>query len=179
VIFVSELGRSVDFYRDLFACEVAIHEPDAALLLAPGGFQIYSPLHLRTLPHVGNVHARGWPTSRLPWWASERHNGHKHEPIDTSRSHRVESLPLTSSTKVTRPSQLLLPRLRSRGGWGAGSTDKSGRRNPRAASNRDDRAFPQVISPSTRNDLSHARRSRSSRRREPSGWCTRASESTR
>jgi catechol 2,3-dioxygenase-like lactoylglutathione lyase family enzyme len=41
VIFVAELGRSVDFYRDLFACEVAIHEPDAALLLAPGGFQIY------------------------------------------------------------------------------------------------------------------------------------------
>lgn len=41
VIFVSELDRSLAFYRDVFACEVAIHEPDAALLLAPGGFQIY------------------------------------------------------------------------------------------------------------------------------------------
>jgi hypothetical protein len=51
VIFVSELGRSVDFYRDLFACEVAIHEPDAALLLAPGGFQIYLIGRSARTPH--------------------------------------------------------------------------------------------------------------------------------
>lgn len=41
VIFVSELGRSVDFYRDVFACVASVHDRDAALLLAPGGFQIY------------------------------------------------------------------------------------------------------------------------------------------
>jgi len=41
VVFVSELDRSVVFYRDVFACEVAIRERDAALLLAPGGFQMY------------------------------------------------------------------------------------------------------------------------------------------
>lgn len=41
VIFVSELDRSVNFYRDVFGCEVAIRESGAALLLAPGGFQLY------------------------------------------------------------------------------------------------------------------------------------------
>jgi catechol 2,3-dioxygenase-like lactoylglutathione lyase family enzyme len=41
VVFVRELRRSVDFYRDIFSCEVAIQTPEDALLLAPGGFQIY------------------------------------------------------------------------------------------------------------------------------------------
>ena len=41
VIFVSDLDRSVTFYRDVFACEMTIREGGAALLLAPGGFQIY------------------------------------------------------------------------------------------------------------------------------------------
>jgi catechol 2,3-dioxygenase-like lactoylglutathione lyase family enzyme len=38
---VSDLDRSVNFYRDVFECHVAIAEPDAVLLLTPGGFQIY------------------------------------------------------------------------------------------------------------------------------------------
>jgi catechol 2,3-dioxygenase-like lactoylglutathione lyase family enzyme len=41
VIFVSQLDRSVEFYRDVFSCEVTIHDLWAALLLAPGGFQLY------------------------------------------------------------------------------------------------------------------------------------------
>lgn len=41
VIFVTDLDRSVAFYRDVFSCEVAIHKQSAALLLTPGGFQIY------------------------------------------------------------------------------------------------------------------------------------------
>jgi catechol 2,3-dioxygenase-like lactoylglutathione lyase family enzyme len=41
VIFVAELDRSVDFYRRVFDCETAILDPGAALLLSPGGFQIY------------------------------------------------------------------------------------------------------------------------------------------
>ncbi|WP_416416159.1 VOC family protein [Paenarthrobacter aromaticivorans] len=42
VLFVAELGRSVNFYRGLFGCKVSLQsEGDAALLLAPGGFQIY------------------------------------------------------------------------------------------------------------------------------------------
>jgi catechol 2,3-dioxygenase-like lactoylglutathione lyase family enzyme len=41
VIRVSELDRSVDFYRDVFGCRVALREPDTALLLTRDGFQIY------------------------------------------------------------------------------------------------------------------------------------------
>lgn len=41
VIFVTDLDRSVEFYRDVFSCEMAIREQGAALLLTPGGFQIY------------------------------------------------------------------------------------------------------------------------------------------
>lgn len=45
VVFVSRLERSIEFYRDVFACEVSIHDRGAALMLAPGGFQIYLITH--------------------------------------------------------------------------------------------------------------------------------------
>ena len=51
VIFVSDVDRSVDFYRDVFACEVTIRKPQAALLLAPGGFQIYLIGRSARTPH--------------------------------------------------------------------------------------------------------------------------------
>lgn len=38
---VVDVDRMVDFYCDVFACRVSIREPDAALVLAPDGFQIY------------------------------------------------------------------------------------------------------------------------------------------
>ena len=38
---VSDLDRSVRYLRDVFHCNIALREPDAALLLAPDGFQIY------------------------------------------------------------------------------------------------------------------------------------------
>ncbi|GJF13103.1 hypothetical protein NGTWS0302_18220 [Mycolicibacterium cyprinidarum] len=41
VMRVVDVGRMVDFYCDVFACRVSVREPDAALLLAPDGFQIY------------------------------------------------------------------------------------------------------------------------------------------
>jgi catechol-2,3-dioxygenase len=41
VIRVSNLDRSVNFYRDVFSCRVGIHEKDMALLLTPNGFQLY------------------------------------------------------------------------------------------------------------------------------------------
>ena len=41
VMRVANLGRSVNFYRDVFCCRVALREPDTALLLTPDGFQIY------------------------------------------------------------------------------------------------------------------------------------------
>lgn len=41
VIFVTELDRSVTFYTEVFGCHAWLREEDAALLLTPGGFQIY------------------------------------------------------------------------------------------------------------------------------------------
>ncbi len=41
LIFVAELERSVSFYREVFACTVSVRHGNGALLLAPGGFQIY------------------------------------------------------------------------------------------------------------------------------------------
>lgn len=42
---VSDLNRSVKFYSDVFECRAAICETDAALLLAPDGFEIYLRTH--------------------------------------------------------------------------------------------------------------------------------------
>jgi catechol 2,3-dioxygenase-like lactoylglutathione lyase family enzyme len=50
-MFVSQLDRSVDYYRDVLSCQVAIHDRDAALLLAPGGFQIYLIARGTRTPH--------------------------------------------------------------------------------------------------------------------------------
>ena len=41
VVFVSKLDRSVEFYRDVFDCDTTIYDRGAALLLVPGGFQLY------------------------------------------------------------------------------------------------------------------------------------------
>jgi catechol 2,3-dioxygenase-like lactoylglutathione lyase family enzyme len=41
VMRVAELDRSVEFYCDVFCCRVVLREPETALLLTPGGFQIY------------------------------------------------------------------------------------------------------------------------------------------
>jgi hypothetical protein len=56
VLFVPEVGRSVGFYRDIFSCEVTVTSAGAALLLAPGGFQIYVIGKGTRTPHpVGGV----------------------------------------------------------------------------------------------------------------------------
>ena len=41
VLCVANLERSIDFYRDVLACQESVRSDRAALLLAPDGFQIY------------------------------------------------------------------------------------------------------------------------------------------
>lgn len=41
VAFVSQIERSVNFYSQLFSCQVVLRDSEAALLVAPGGFQLY------------------------------------------------------------------------------------------------------------------------------------------
>ncbi|WP_127127237.1 VOC family protein [Georgenia sp. SYP-B2076] len=51
VIFVTDLDRSVDFYHDVFDCQTTLREGEAALMLAPEGFQIYLIEKGRQAPH--------------------------------------------------------------------------------------------------------------------------------
>ncbi len=54
---VSDLDRSVNFYCDVFLCQVAVHEQDTALLLTPDGFQLY--LHSKGPSRRPSVGATG------------------------------------------------------------------------------------------------------------------------
>jgi catechol 2,3-dioxygenase-like lactoylglutathione lyase family enzyme len=45
VMLISDLDKSIAFYREVFACVVTVREEGAALLLTPHGFQLY--LHER------------------------------------------------------------------------------------------------------------------------------------
>jgi len=72
VIFVLELDRSLAFYRDVFACEVAILEQDAALLLAPGGFEIY------LVARGGHDHPTGGVGHEFLMWATDSPEGLEH-----------------------------------------------------------------------------------------------------
>jgi catechol 2,3-dioxygenase-like lactoylglutathione lyase family enzyme len=68
VIRVAELDRSMNFYRDVFGCRIALREPDAALLLARDGFQIYlqaTGQARRTRPAPIGVQYLMWATDSL------------------------------------------------------------------------------------------------------------------
>jgi hypothetical protein len=41
LLCVSNLERSIDYYQDVLSCKVSIRNREAALLMAPDGFQIY------------------------------------------------------------------------------------------------------------------------------------------
>jgi catechol 2,3-dioxygenase-like lactoylglutathione lyase family enzyme len=66
VIRVSDLDRSLTFYRDVFSCRVVIRESDTALLLTPNGFQIY--LHAK---RSFRRHAAGATGVQYLMWATE------------------------------------------------------------------------------------------------------------
>jgi catechol 2,3-dioxygenase-like lactoylglutathione lyase family enzyme len=68
VLFVAELDRSVTFYRDLFGCQVTLRSPEAAILLTPGGFQLYIiERGKRAEHHTGGlgVHLLMWSTDSV------------------------------------------------------------------------------------------------------------------
>ncbi|QEN17230.1 VOC family protein [Mycobacterium sp. ELW1] len=65
---VSDLARSINFYCDVFSCRVALHEQDTALLLTPGGFQIY--LRSKGPSRRPRVGATG---VRYLMWATDSH----------------------------------------------------------------------------------------------------------
>jgi catechol 2,3-dioxygenase-like lactoylglutathione lyase family enzyme len=65
VLYVSELDRSVTFYRDLFGCEVTLRSAEAALLLTTEGFQLYiieRGRHAQRHPSGLGFHLLMWAT---------------------------------------------------------------------------------------------------------------------
>lgn len=73
VLFVSQLERSVNFYCDVFGCEQAIREEGAALLLDPGGFQVYL-----IAQGSGAAHYPTGVGPRLLMWATDSMEGLEH-----------------------------------------------------------------------------------------------------
>lgn len=63
VVFVSDLSRSVEFYRDVFSCEVRVEAYEAALLLSPRGLQMYLIARGARAPH----HSGGIGLQCLIW----------------------------------------------------------------------------------------------------------------
>lgn len=63
VIIVNDLGRSVDFYSTMFGCKTSLREDNAALLLAPDGFQLYLLAKGDEAPHPTG----GIGTHHLMW----------------------------------------------------------------------------------------------------------------
>ncbi len=41
VLFVGDVSRSTQFYRDFFGWIVTVHDTDATLLASPSGFQLF------------------------------------------------------------------------------------------------------------------------------------------
>lgn len=41
ILFVCQLDRSIEFYREVLLCRATIHTGDSVLLLDPDGFQLY------------------------------------------------------------------------------------------------------------------------------------------
>lgn len=65
VVFVTELDRSVAFYCDVFACSVFMEQGGAALLTAPGGFQIY------LIARGGRTHSPGTTGLQYLIWSTD------------------------------------------------------------------------------------------------------------
>lgn len=87
VMFVATLERSVDFYRDVFACEVAIHAEDAALLVAPGGFQIYLKARGGSTQHASG----GIGVQNLMWATDTRADLDRLEQILRERGSHIDT----------------------------------------------------------------------------------------
>ncbi len=83
MMHVSDLDRSVQFYRDVFSCTVELRAEDSALLLTPDGFQIY--MHAKSAFHSGDAGATGvlyimWSTDSEDEFAQVAQRFREHDP---------------------------------------------------------------------------------------------------
>ncbi len=84
-MFVHELERSVRFYRELLALEVAVHDNTAALLVNPDRFQLYlRSMGWRAHHPLGNVGIQ-----YLVWTADGEDGLHRCEQVLRGWSNNV------------------------------------------------------------------------------------------
>jgi catechol 2,3-dioxygenase-like lactoylglutathione lyase family enzyme len=118
VLFVRELDRSVRFYTGIFGCRTEFDADGGALLLAPGGFQIYLVEKGREAPHP----LEGIGTQYLMWGVDTLEGLHQFEEAlksaegytDTHTSGGVTFVegqdPDGIRVVIAHPSPLQLPR---------------------------------------------------------------------
>lgn len=84
VMFVGDLDRSVAFYQDLLGLEATARDDDAALLVSPGGYQLYLRTMGERAPHFsGNIGIQF-----LIWTC--RGNFPRPRPGTTARDHETD-----------------------------------------------------------------------------------------
>jgi len=118
VICVSDLDRSVLFYRDIFQCAETVREPDAALVVSPDGFQLY----LRRTGHPGVRRVGEVGIDQLVWSVDSEAELHRIErrfrahdaSIYTATRHGITFLdgidPDGIRVLITHPTPRQLPR---------------------------------------------------------------------
>ena len=96
VMFVRELERSVRFYRELLALEVAVHDNTAALLVSPDGFQLY----LRSMGSGAHHPLGNVGIQYLIWTADGEDDLHRCEQVFRAWSEHVTSQTVDGFTVV-------------------------------------------------------------------------------
>jgi catechol 2,3-dioxygenase-like lactoylglutathione lyase family enzyme len=82
VMFVQQLDRSVDFYTELLAMQVADHSPTAALLVSPSGTQLF----LRAMGSNASHPLGGVGLQYLIWTADGEEDFQRCERVLKARS---------------------------------------------------------------------------------------------
>ena len=87
VMFVADLDRSVDFYRELLGLEATTRDDDAALLVSPDGYQLY----LRTMGERALLFSGTIGIQYLIWTAESEEDLDRCERVLKEHSPRVTS----------------------------------------------------------------------------------------
>jgi catechol 2,3-dioxygenase-like lactoylglutathione lyase family enzyme len=84
-MFVAELDRSLDFYREFLGWNVTLHDESAALLVGPEGYQLY----LRTMGSEAQHPLGNIGVQYLIWTARDEGDLHRCEQVLRKYSSQV------------------------------------------------------------------------------------------
>jgi hypothetical protein len=87
IVFVTEVSRSVDYYREIFACRASLQTSDSALVVTPAGFQIYLIAQGNRAPHLSG----GIGVQALIWTVGTAAELDDLQQVMSDRGHHTES----------------------------------------------------------------------------------------